>query len=344
MGTIDERDKKMHFLFLLSLFIIFFQIFFQSTSLCAESKAKSLKINIFSSCNGKGLQVDKEILQEALSEMGHSVVYINYGEPISKQKADINLFIEHPLIDKLSWAPINWLIPNPEWYTQDLKLLDKMDLILCKTRESVNIFSSRGYPTYYLGFTSPDCYDPLIEKDYSCFLHLAGGSDQKGTNSVLRVWKSNCPHLTVVKREMDWIISQRNLTFITRYVPQKELRQIQNRCGIHLCPSETEGFGHYIMEAMSAKAVIVTTNAPPMNENILDHRCLVRFFKSTPQRLATNYYVDPAELKNAIDGLLTLSPEELREIGERNRKVYLRTRDEFWQRLRYLLFKTIKSH
>jgi glycosyltransferase involved in cell wall biosynthesis len=326
---VKEIGKRSIGIFLLLLF--FLPIFAYSTP------SQPLTVNIFSIRNGRGLQTDQKVLQEALQQLGHSVVCINYGEKAKKRAADINIFFEHPFSDKLTWAKYNWLIPNPEWYTQDLKLLDKMDLILCRTRECERIFQTKHYPTYYLGFTSPDCYQSDVEKDFSLFLHLAGGSSQKGTEAILRIWKSHYPHLTVIKQSSEWIVSQRNLKFITTFIPEKELRQLQNQCGIHLCPSETEGFGHYIMEAMSTQAVVVTTDAPPMNEFIRDQRCLVPFFKSSPQRLGMNYYVDSKDLKNKIDALLVLSQEELRKIGEDNRVIYLQKKQEFQERLKQLL-------
>jgi glycosyltransferase involved in cell wall biosynthesis len=172
---------------------------------------------------------------------------------------------------------------------------------------------------------------------------LAGGSLQKGTSAILRIWKPHFPHLTVIKQSSEWIVSQRNLKFMTTFVPESELRQLQNRCGIHLCPSETEGFGHYLMEAMSTKAVVVTTDAPPMNEFIQDRRCLVPFFKSAPQRLGINYYVDTDELKNKIESLMALPEEELRKIGEYNRMIYLQKRLEFQKRLNLLLLEMVAS-
>ncbi|MES2199112.1 MAG: glycosyltransferase [Chlamydiota bacterium] len=66
---------------------------------------------------------------------------------------------------------------------------------------------------------------------------------------------------------------------------QEDLRKIQNKTGIHLCPSEVEGFGHCIFEALSTGAVVITTDAPPMNEFIKDPRCLVPFSHSAPTHL-----------------------------------------------------------
>lgn len=329
-----RRVTRLRIKFIL-VFLFFLPLFFVYS-------AEPLKINLFSFRNGVGLQTEQKVMQEALELLGHSVVCINYGDKGRKRKADINIFFEHPLPEKYSWATLNWFIPDPEWYTRDIKLLDKMDLILCKTKESLRIFSDLHYPTYYLGFTSPDCYRSEIKKDFSRFFHLAGGSDQKGTGAILKIWMANpyYSHLTLIKHSSEWIISQRNLKFISTYLPESELRQLQNQCGIHLCPSETEGFGHYIMEAMSTGAVVVTTDAPPMNEFIQDRRCLVPYMKTAEQRLGINYYVNPVELKKKIESLASLTPEELRAIGENNRLLYLRKKREFYERLNKLLNMT----
>jgi len=323
------------------VFFFLFLLLIPRLTFPAESSCRPLKINLFGFHNGVGLETDRKVLQETLQRFGHSVEYINYGEN-RKRAADINIFFEHPLENKFSWATLNWLIPNPEWYTQDVKLLDEMDLILCRTKEVQRVFSERHCPTYYLGFTSPDCYESSIQKDFSLFFHLAGGSNQKGTSAILEVWSSHrqYPHLTVIKHGSDWIVSQRNLKYISNYLSQIQLCQLQNRCGIHLCLSETEGFGHYIMEALSVGSVVITTDAPPMNEFIHDRRCLVPFMKFSRQYLATNYYVDPQELEKKINELIALSKDELREIGKQNRKIYLQKTQEFYERLDRLLLKS----
>ena len=53
---------------------------------------------------------------------------------------------------------------------------------------------------------------------------------------------------------------------IIREASDEELRELQNQCQIHIQPSQSEGFGHVLREAMSVNASILTTNAAPMNE------------------------------------------------------------------------------
>lgn len=118
------------------------------------------------------------------------------------------------------------------------------------------------------------------------------------------------------------------MRYLFGYLPAQELTALQNSCGLHLCPSETEGFGYYIMEGLSCGAVVATTDAPPMNEFVSDKRCLVGVEKTAPMHLATNYYADPKKLDKTVSDLLSLSEEELKEIGSGTGNSIFRKRPE----------------
>ena len=314
-------------------------LFVQTLQGTEGQESKSLRINIFSQKNGKGLERDAKVLCEALDGLKHSCrVYDFYVRGKLVRPADINIFFQLPMPNLFPKAKQNWLIPNPEWYTQDVSLLPRVDLIVCRTYESQRIFNKLNCPTYYLGFTSLDRYNASIVKNRKKWLHIAGGSFQKGTPAIIRIWerRNDFPLLHLVKHTPG--ISQlHHIHGINKYVPDDKLRVMQNEAGIQLCPSETEGFGHYLMEAMSTKAVVVTTDAPPMNEFIQDPRCLAAYSNQKVQRLGINYYVDPDSLEKCIESLLTLSEEELDAIGERNREVYLERTREFYENLEALL-------
>lgn len=317
-----------------TVFLTFFIFFLSSLH------ARPLTINVVGWLNGKGTEADLLILEEAISHFGHTVNKLSFDEE-KITPADINIFVESIPTDKLSWAKINWLIPNPEWFVQEKKLLKKIDLVLCRTRQSDSIFRSLGRPTYYLGFTSIDCFIPDIKKDYSHLLHLAGSSHLKGTKALQIIWQANAslPLLTIVRFPSKYVSHQSNLHWITYKLPVDELRLYQNQCGIHLCPSESEGFGHYIMEAMSAGAIVITTDAPPMNELIRDSRCLVPYFRSDPLKLGFRFYVDGAQLQDMLLKLSQLPPKELDAIGASNRKFYLMKKQHFYEKLNALLSK-----
>lgn len=340
--------KSLYAIFIALLLFPFFPVCAKTSS---QSSSSVLKINIISLNNGVGLETDQKIIKKALERLGHSVECFSYWYKPKKNKipkADINIFFEALRPEKFSWAEINWFVPNPEWYGQDLKLLDELDLILCRTKEVKRIFKNLNKKTYFLGFTSPDCLLMDIKKDYSLLAHLAGASIQKGTETISQIWENNAqlPHLTLLyfkNVEKANIQQCQNLTWISTRLPEKDFRTLQNSYGIQLCPSETEGFGHYLSEAMSVGAVVLTTDAPPMNEFIRDPRCLVPYTHSAPKKLGVNYYVDPIELENKIQALVNLPLKELEAIGRNNRINYLKNRVDFHERLDVLMKKTIKK-
>ncbi|KAF6265542.1 hypothetical protein COO60DRAFT_1697805 [Scenedesmus sp. NREL 46B-D3] len=49
----------------------------------------------------------------------------------------------------------------------------------------------------------------------------------------------------------------------------EDVRALQTSIGLDICPSEREGFGHYLNEARAAGAFVMTTDHPPMNELVL---------------------------------------------------------------------------
>lgn len=296
--------------------------------------------NIISSNNGKGLEKSRSILKNKLLAMGHIVHEKEFDQDnLDISHVDVNIFCERINALALPFASLNWFIPNPECYEQELSLLNSIDLILCRTHEVERIFEGLNKKTYYLGFTSQDCKLLTKEKNYSSYLHLAGGSSFKGSNAILQAWNFHplMPYLTMVIHYNFPLVLQENLKWVTRKIPTHELQQLQNSCGVHLCLSETEGFGHYLMEAMSTSAVVITTDAPPMNEFITDKRCLVPYLNTKPCRLAIRYFADPDQLRIVVQNLMNLSPEELKQIGEKNRSNYLQKTKEFGENLKRLL-------
>jgi glycosyltransferase involved in cell wall biosynthesis len=128
---------------------------------------------------------------------------------------------------------------------------------------------------------------------------------------------------------------------VNKRISNRSLLNLQNQCGVHLCPSKTEGFGHYIMEAMSAEAVVITTDAPPMNEFIKDPRCLVKYKSSGQWKYATTYVINEKELAYKVKALQQLSHEELQAIGRQNREEYLRRKAEFAQNFERLINRAV---
>ncbi|WP_099864575.1 glycosyltransferase [Pararhizobium haloflavum] len=296
-----------------------------------------------------GLTRDGEILARAIEDCGGGTVQIVglrdrglFERLLRRRRARRAIHIERAFPRWFSAAQEHILIPNQERFPKrHLGRLKRIDRVLAKTHHAETIFAGLGVETHYLGFTSEDRHDAAVAKDWDAFFHLAGGSTVKGTEDILALWADHpdWPTLHLVQKAA---LAPReipaNVNLIARYQGDETLRVLQNRVGMHLCPSRSEGWGHHLVEAMSCGALVVTTDAPPMNEHIDGtNGCLVAPCRDAPRHLGTNYFVDKQALAETIRSLIALPKEEKQRYGEAARKTFLATDRAFHSRVRELL-------
>ncbi|TAN05824.1 MAG: glycosyltransferase [Rhodanobacteraceae bacterium] len=251
---------------------------------------------------------------------------------------DFVLMEEHVAPAFLDDAPHRVLLPHPEWLLpRDVELLPRIDLVLAKTHEAERIFTARGCRAVCIGFTSEDRLDRGVPRERA-FFHLAGSSRTKNTEPLLALWRRHpeWPRLTVIQHpgEAKPAAPVANIDHRIGYLDDAELRRLQNAHRFHLCPSETEGFGHYIVEAMSARAVVVTLDAPPMHEMITPERgILVPWSQTGTQHLATTYRFDDAAMEAAIARAIATDDDACERLGDAARAWYEAERAAFPQRL-----------
>jgi hypothetical protein len=298
------------------------------------------RINLIAWDNKVGLSTDLHLLADALRTGGYSVHISTlrrgklrkWTRPVrmrvrhawrrmrGEEDYDVNLLLEHVRPEDLPYARRNLFIPNPEWcLPKDVQLLPRIDGVLAKTHHAQPIFEALGCRTAFIGFTSVDRLDASVPRQRA-FFHLAGRSSNKGTATLLATWRRHpeWPRLTVLQspRNRGEVVQAANIEHRIDYVPDDELRRIQNAHRFHLCPSETEGFGHYLIEAMSIGAVATTLDAPPMNEMITPERgALIPYSRTGRQNLATTYFYDGAVLETVVERLLQTSDAELERMG-----------------------------
>lgn len=309
--------------------------------------------------NGVGLTRDMRILCDAWTRAGYEVFISpkrrgtlrKWLQPLRLQmrlcrqklrgddahgRFDFNVMLEHIRPEYLALAKRNVFIPNPEWFSAaDAALLREVDLVLAKTRHAQAAFESLGCVTRYLGFTSPDRFDPRVRRR-SQFFHLAGRSVHKGTDELLDLWGQHreWPRLTVVQhpRTARRCRTAANIDHRIGYLPDAQLRELENRHLFHLCPSQTEGFGHYIVSALSLGAVTLTVDAPPMNELVTAQRgVLVPYTSTGTQGLATTFHFDARAMEARILAAIEMDERQIRSIRSHARAWYV-TNDEAFQR------------
>ena len=301
--------------------------------------------------NGAGLSRDLDLLAEALAVLDVPVHanrlprrnrlhtwYTRWRSARRGPRFDINLMLERIRPEFAAQARRNVLMPNPEYFRdQDGRVIEAIDQVWAKTQHAVRLFNALGVTSRYVGFTSPDQRLAEVERTPT-FFHGPGRSNNKGTAALLDLWAQHpeWPHLTVIWRrdEAAQINVPANVTLIREHVDAASFRQLQNRHQFHLCPSQTEGFGHYLVEAMSCQAVVVTLDAEPMNELVQRDRGVLVPAKPIGQReLAVRYGFDRQAMEAAIEHCLGMSAATREQLGHAARHWFESERQAFYRRL-----------
>ena len=320
-----------------------------------------IRVHLVARDNGAGLSRDLEILRGAIGEAGFDLTISAIGaggvrrqlqfarvkaqlvwrglrEGRSRARFDVNLMDERLRPKYVPLARRNVLMPHPEWFdttwTKDLGLID---CVFAKTRHAVPLFEALGCRTDFVGFTSIDRRLPDIAREPT-FFHLGGRSGNKGTQAIVDAWLRHpaWPMATIIQRKPLKLPAAlpANIRLITDYIDDGELRVLQNRNLFHLCPSETEGFGHHLVEGMSCGAITLATDAPPMNEMVTGERgVLAAYGRTGTQQLATTYFVDGAALEGGVERMLALDAAARRALSEAARGWWEQNDRAFRERL-----------
>ena len=264
-----------------------------------------MKVNLVTNTtNGAGLERDARILESLLKEWGHEPHLMHFQKAEDRTTADLNIFLEVITEHKFSLAPRNWMIPNPEWWLAGgwNHLVPRFDMVLCKTRHACDLFKPMSPRRLeHVGFLSLDRLLPDVPRKPRV-LHLAGKSRTKNTEAVMMAWLQHHPalELVVVIRHLQGDSPRIDNATVYHYLPDADLRRLQNECQYHLMPAQYEGWGHAYHEGLSCGAVMITTDSPPMNEFHAAHR-IPGEAMGRRQQLAPMYSIRPKDVARAVD-------------------------------------------
>ncbi|OWZ21410.1 hypothetical protein PHMEG_0004038 [Phytophthora megakarya] len=191
-----------------------------------------------------------------------------------------------------------YLMPNIEMWELDENHFWRVDLVLCKTRiceeRVTKWYEQQGNPSnakvVYTKHTSSDqasyarrvLGDEVKPKNFDDvrFIHTVGGSYWKGTRQVIECWLSrpNFPPLDLYihnwayegmfKGSYDKRIPKSQIRLTTDEVDRNTFSKAIAESAYFLCPSQMEGYGHYMNQARASGGVIITTDLDPMKELI----------------------------------------------------------------------------
>lgn len=269
-----------------------------------------MRFNIISNLmNGAGLQRDYELLRRELTARGHQVQGVQFNaKPLLIQRADVNIFDEVVVPQAFSAAPVQWVMPHPEWWFTPWDQYH-WDKVLAKTHDCERIFREKvGDQCQYLGWTAKDLRQPGVVKERR-FLHVSGKSHFKNTAAVIQGCRHAQVPLTVIGEGS-----------VRRRVEETELIRLMNSHFCHVMPSMYEGYGHVLHESQSVGQVLITTDAPPMNE-LTPAFYIPSTFKSL-HHSAPLHKVSALGVSKAVRLVMGLTPEEVQTFADKARAQY----------------------
>jgi hypothetical protein len=304
---------------------------------------------LVSTQNGCGLQTDYELLKELLEAAGKTV-HIAFTNSPAFKNVDVVIFLE--IIDArwFGFSKQLWAMPNSEWWRQEWdQFIPRFTKVLCKTKDCYDLWEKRAQGRcVYLGFESRDFYQPEIPRKRE-FLHLAGGSINKGSGAVLNAWAQyKIPYpLTVIGSNLGRgsTLHQPNVTVVSWLA---DIRHQLNAYLFHILPSRYEGWGHVLHEGLGCGSVMLTTDAAPMNEATGLYKPLlvpasaighlrVPGIPGAGQSISNMYDVSTASVHSCVLAAMALTNDQIAIISKEARDGFLKDRESFRLSLSELL-------
>jgi hypothetical protein len=271
------------------------------------------------------------------------------------QQAEINFFIEVINPALFVYAAKNIWIPNPEWTYKTWQPYSRMvDEIWVKTLESYNLFyewknqSTTENPVVvqYIGWTSIDKVVPET-KNFNKAMVPAGKNVWRNPRPIIQCYmaiqKQN-PGLYAMLPELHIVHSPEaiplpplpeslvgKIILHSEVMPEKEYDELLQECGLCVCMSAAEGFGHAVNEALSTGSILMASPIEPFIELAPNNSLWVSELKRTkhPQCLGTLMDVDLRSMMEAFQHYVQLSLHEKLLMSQESRALYERHHQTF---------------
>ena len=239
-----------------------------------------MRVNIVSTHrNQTGLAADVDILQGIWAAADETVKFRRiYNAQPECPEAEYNVFIEVLNPSLFTYAGKNIFIPNPEWtYKTWIPYLQNIDEIWCKTDEAVEIFSSLHPNVKYIGWTSI-AKKPAEKKNFHKALVLSGKNIYRHPQVVVDAYvlaaannEIKLPELHIVcdgtrmKVEIPESVKDK-IVLHSETLKQNVYDELVDECGLSICISGSEGFGHAVNEAASSGSILLLNTILPFKE------------------------------------------------------------------------------
>jgi hypothetical protein len=240
-----------------------------------------MRINLIANFGSGGLNHDASLIRGLLvNQFPDCTIHRVTSNQPECPEAELNIFLEVVNPCLLTYAGYNVWIPNQEWtYRTWIPYISMMDSIWVKTREAEKIFNQYTPNVRYIGWTSIDkVYEPV--KNYGKAMVLVGRNIYRNPKALMKAYYQiqgsdpvlykNLPelHIPHKKTEVQFFVPPEieSKVFLYDTLTESEYDKLLHECGLAICLSNCEGFGHVVNEAMSAGCNLILSQIEPFFE------------------------------------------------------------------------------
>jgi len=249
-----------------------------------------MRVNIVSNYRPKtGLMQDVGILR--------GILIAAYGEDVKMNRvyhmlpecpeAEVNIFLEVVNPALFTFAGKNIWIPNVEWtYRNWTDYIPMFDEIWCKTTECTEIFKQYTTHVRYIGWTSIDkVWDPVKhKKNYYKAIVPVGKNIFRNPKPILQAYYRMFNTKPTIYARLPTLNIVYDPSVIQFHVPDEikakvhlhdkvlgetEYDDLLRECGLCICLSACEGFGHAVNEALSVGCNVLLSPIRPFLEDLV---------------------------------------------------------------------------
>jgi hypothetical protein len=279
-----------------------------------------MRVNIIGNHHkGTGVSQDVQILHGLIVHVFGKETQIRHVPHYYPQcpEAELNVFVEVITPSLLPYAAKNIWIPNPEWTYQTWEPYARMvDEIWVKTHEAEKLFAEWDVPTRYIGWTSIDKVQPDKKNFYKAIVPV-GKNIWRNPKPIIQAYMRMAqqkpdmyralPELHIVHRP-DYVALPPLPDFVkdkiklhSEIMPEKEYDELLQECGLCICMSATEGFGHAVNEAMSVGSILILSPIDAFRE-LTEDAIWVSNSKMTPHPQCLGHLED-IEVESLVEAL-----------------------------------------
>ena len=271
-------------------------------------------------------------------------------------EAEVNIFIEVINPSLLMYASKNIWIPNPEWTYKTWKpYLSMVDEVWVKTHEAMELLEGNKL---YIGWTSIDKTMPEV-KHFNKAIVPTGKNVWRNPRPIIQAYLglqkqkpevfTKLPELHIVHTPDAVPLPPLPESLASKVILHSEVMSEESydallkECGLCICMSAAEGFGHAVNEAMSAGCILMLSPIDAFEELAPKDSLWVSELKRTlhPQCYGSLFDIDVRSLAETLEDYTQISDYNRTRMSQASRDFYESRHAEFVQRFKGILTQSL---